>query len=459
MKQKLLHFVIGLLPFLTAAQIQFSPYVEIPTGSWASVVAIGDVNNDGLKDVVVGAGYYFDADNDYKINVFLQNNMGFLNSPIKYSYPVSYPGLKTIDIADFNNDNRNDVIIGYDTKVGIFYQNSGGTLNAVNEIQVGQAIYSLKAADLSNDGLADFAVSCASGGAMKVFFQQPGGIFNPVNYASPSYSYTEIHIADMNVDGKNDIICMTGTNTVNVFFQNTTGTFNGFIPNSSTSINGIAVGDLNNDGRPDIAASKGGNSPSAKIVLWMQNPATSLMNAPSEIAAYDIPEPIEIADLNNDGKNEIVAAHGGWNGLTVYQQNPVNYNSYTLFPIPYASHYEEQGMAIGDVNNDGRKDVAIADYGHGLVILYNTTTLDIAPNEFQKSINVYPNPAGELLNIDLVLGGKFEVEIYNMVGRQVSKATGEVSLQLNTSDLASGIYLLKIRAGDGNLAIKKFIKA
>jgi hypothetical protein len=46
-----------------------------------------------------------------------------------------------------------------------------------------------------------------------------------------------------------------------------------------------------------------------------------------------------------------------------------------------------------------------------------------------------------------------------MVGRQVSKGAGELSLQLNTSDLASGIYLLKIRSGNGNLAIKKFIKA
>ena len=40
-------------------------------------------------------------------------------------------------------------------------------------------------------------------------------------------------------------------------------------------------------------------------------------------------------------------------------------------PFPYASHYGPQGLAIGDLTGDGRPDIAIADYNHGLIVLAN----------------------------------------------------------------------------------------
>jgi len=40
-----------------------------------------------------------------------------------------------------------------------------------------------------------------------------------------------------------------------------------------------------------------------------------------------------------------------------------------LFDIPYASHYENDGIAVGDLDSDGCKDLAIADYNHGLVVV------------------------------------------------------------------------------------------
>jgi uncharacterized repeat protein (TIGR01451 family) len=56
--------------------------------------------------------------------------------------------------------------------------------------------------------------------------------------------------------------------------------------------------------------------------------------------------------------------------------------SETLYPVPYASHYDPKGLAIGDVTGDGRPDVALGDYNHGLVLLRSMTpTEDPTPPE------------------------------------------------------------------------------
>lgn len=49
----------------------FEPYSAISTGSWPEAVAIGDVNGDGLNDVVMVTSSYFNPDSDYKLFVFL----------------------------------------------------------------------------------------------------------------------------------------------------------------------------------------------------------------------------------------------------------------------------------------------------------------------------------------------------------------------------------------------------
>ena len=109
--------------------------------------------------------------------------------------------------------------------------------------------------------------------------------------------------------------------------------------------------------------------------MWYQDTVTTLLQTPPLVVpAYDIPEPIEIADLNCDNRNEIITVHGGWSKISVYEQNTSGaYGTYTKYVIPYASHYKPHGLSIGDYNNDGSKDIAIADYANGLVLLRNTS--------------------------------------------------------------------------------------
>jgi hypothetical protein len=67
-------------------------------------------------------------------------------------------------------------------------------------------------------------------------------------------------------------------------------------------------------------------------------------------------------------------AHGGWQRAGVYTRRAGGgLDAEALFAIPHSDHYEPQGIAIGDLNGDGRADLAIADPSARLIILYNTT--------------------------------------------------------------------------------------
>lgn len=75
----------------------------------------------------------------------------------------------------------------------------------------------------------------------------------------------------------------------------------------------------------------------------------------------------------------------------------------------------------------------------------------IIENEKAQVSRVYPNPAGNILNVDLVsaVDGNFNIEICDLSGRNLLEAeyplsTGLNSFSLDTKNLSSGTYLLKV---------------
>lgn len=351
----------------------------ITTGSWPEVVAIADFNNDGLNDVAIGTSMYSDPSRDFKLLIFYQDTSGNLSSPALYPYPIATNPINSIATGDLNNDQLIDIVIGYNDSIGIFYQNNSGTLNPMVSYHSGRNVDGVKIGDLNNDGLNDIAVCHWTDPFIRIFYEVLTG-FTTTTYPKQQGGYDEIDIGDLNDDGLNDLVYMSGQilSGIHIYKQSATGGLGNAINycpvSNGYSLNGFGIGDLNNDGRNDIAASKSGNNPNCKMFLLTQDSLSGLMNGPDTLLSYDIPESVEIADLNCDGRNEIITLNGGWLKASVYEQDTANeYNSFKLFSIPYASHYKPQGLSIGDINNDGRKDIAIADYNNGLVLLYNTT--------------------------------------------------------------------------------------
>jgi len=368
-----------LLTINVSGQIDFAEPVQRLVGSDVESVAIGDVNNDGLNDALVATTFYFDPEHDYSIFVFLQQADGSMAiDPVRYPYSDSYSSRTIIKIADVNNDSRNDVVFTFGDSLGIMIQNTSGSLDPVQSMHTGSSADGMDTGDLNNDGLTDIAICHWNDDFINVFYQQASAEFQKVQYPLESAGWDDLEVNDMNGDGLDDIIYMPGQMhgpAVYIFYQDsetglsTTPVGYSYEIDYYQRFHGIATGDLNNDGRNDLVGTIGGNT--AWIAVIYQNQDGNLGDA-TFLSSYDIPTPAEIADLNCDGKNEIIIGHDAWSHFSVWEQDETgNFSGYKLFgSLYYVSPY---GLAVGDMNSDSRLDVLTTSGYSTNYLMYNTS--------------------------------------------------------------------------------------
>jgi hypothetical protein len=74
-------------------------------------------------------------------------------------------------------------------------------------------------------------------------------------------------------------------------------------------------------------------------------------------------------------------------------------------------------------------------------------------NQNNLEVSVYPNPAKDVLNIEMTNEVK-SVEIYNFQGQKVLESNQK---QINVSNLSSGMYMIKVQDSENSVATKKVI--
>jgi hypothetical protein len=369
----LLLVLISLLIFqiANAEQSLFQPYVAFPVSDpYPDSVGIGDFNNDGLSDVAMTT--------NAQLYVFLQKSDGNLDTPVAYD---ARSRTTSLAVGDLNNDSRVDIVIAhpYPNTINVFFQQPDGTLAARVVYPVSTTPDAIAVGDLNNDGLDDIAISHWNAGVIGIITQTAMGTLNAmVTYPSPQAGYDDIAIGDVNGDGLNDVVKMNGQGwnpDLSVYLQNLDGTLSSAVSyyagcSPSCTGSGVDLGDVTSDGRIDVVYSYGGNRPYSRIAVFAQSQDGSLLPAVS-YAAYDSPEPVEVADVNSDGFADVLTLHGGWNAAGVFLQKNGILSPYSLYAIPSASHYKPQGFDVGDLNSDSLADLVIADSNHGLVVLYH----------------------------------------------------------------------------------------
>jgi hypothetical protein len=357
-------------PASRGAAFTLLPYETRPTGSWADTVAIGDVTGDGRADVVLATSFYFDEQNDYHVFVFPQGASGTLLPPHKKPYHQN--DFRTgIALGNFNGAGPLDVAVGADYVTLLYATAQAPWLNLGGFIGTTPAQH-LAALDLDGVDRDDFVSVTGNAGVRYLADRFGGYATQPWGLPGGGYALAK---GDLDGDAIDDLAVASAPDVpgwpagIHAIRNHRDGTLSeiGLIPGASAS--GMGIGDVDSDGVADIVVSIGGNSPGSRLVVY-RGTGGGQFGAPQELTSYDIPESLAVADMNLDGRDDVLVLHGGWVRLGVYLQGEDGtLEPERLFPIPYASHYNAQGLAVADFTGDGCPDVAIADYNNDLVTL------------------------------------------------------------------------------------------
>ena len=359
--------------------VAFEQYQYHDVGSWPAGVAIGDVTGDGRNDALMTTTFYAGEKSDGKLIVFRQRRDGSLAAPKAYPTHNGRNFLENgVAVGDLSGDGLLDAAVAVGSGVDIYVQ-EGGRLRGPTLLPVAGDTDQVEIADVTGDGLDDMVVATAQD---VLLLTNSGGTFETTTVADSAQ--LEVEVGDVNGDGRMDVVGTTQPRSMHVFPQNVDGTFGPsqdyeVLDDGEPTPAGIEAADVTGDGRTDVVVSLGGNVPYAMINVFAQRPDGTL-GSPLAYHTRDIPESVEAADLTGDGRNDVVSANGGWGSISVNLQEPdgamAPYQLYWIAQCPpdCPSVYEPKGLALGDLNGDGRVDVALADYIHGLVVLYQSST-------------------------------------------------------------------------------------
>lgn len=368
----------------------FAPGVNYPASIpsyylWAlGNTAIGDLNGDGRNDVAVleGTGY------GPHIFIYFQKADHTLGAPQVITTDLNLTG---IAIADVNNDGLAELIVSGNLTSGAsplgriyVYKQDPVThaLGAPQQYTIStDYVNGLAVADINDDGLPDVVTSgtgTGSNGVVSFLFQAGSGALGPeVTYASvPVMAGGELHVADMNNDGLNDVVLQSGWKQLAVIKQASPGTFGttpdyyavqtSYWPNFIS----FALGDLNGDGRADIAVADPGNS--GYLNIFLQTADGQLTGPTLKTVSFNVQDEVHIADMDGDGLNDIILLSYGNTVQVLYQAASHAFASIFTFYLPTASEggtNVHQAMSIGDVTGDGMPDIVASWSNEGIFVL------------------------------------------------------------------------------------------
>jgi hypothetical protein len=350
---------------------------------------------------------------------------------------------------------------------------------------------SIVIADFDGDGKPDIAVTDQDNNSITVFRNTGASpMISNTSFTAGVNFYSAggpigIVVGDIDGDGKPDIAVTNNTSSISIF-RNTgePGYINAltFAPQVSfpTSTGAsddagtanIAIGDLDGDGKPDLAVTNS-NSSKNTISIFRNTSTPGIINSTSlapkvDLAGGSTPLGLVITDIDGDGNPDIAVNNGYGTNLSVYRnistKGVIGVNSFSP-AVNFTTQYGTAGITAGDLNNDGKPDLVVSNLLANSISIFqnNASKGSITSTSFFSPVNLSTptNPVSPVIS-DFNGDGKpdialtsFELTASSSVNNPLSLFVNKISGSTITSasfatrmDLVTGGSFGKIAIGD-----------
>lgn len=345
-------------------------------GAAPGSVEVADFNGDRKPDVAVA------NEQSGTVTVLLGDGKGGLTAAKGSPFPAGHQP-NDIAVGDFNHDAKLDLAFAnHEEKhlTVLLGDGRGGFTPAPGSpfaVDVRPHTHGVAAADLNGDGNLDLVTDSWGTDQVTVLFGDgKGGFKTPgMLLSAGKHPYQRVRTADVNGDGRADILTtnLEGDN-VTILLADGKG---GFKPSAGSpfpcgdSPFFVAVGDLNGDGKPDLAIV---NAPSSTSDRQGRDGLTLLLGdgtggftkmAGSPFTTSRIPNRLAIGDVNGDGVADVAVTSTDSDNITLFLMNRGGVASSSTIAVGK----QPKGIALHDLNGDGKAEIVVANNGDGKVIV------------------------------------------------------------------------------------------
>jgi hypothetical protein len=367
----------------------FLPKNDITTSYYPHAISIADFNNDGKPDVVVAKG------SSSTVSVLTNTSS---NNTVSFSTPLELTAAgnshECAATGDLDGDGKPDLVTAntWNTSSISVFRNttSGATISFAlkADYATDNGPYSVAISDINGDGKPDIITANNGSDHISLFknTSTPGNISfdNRIDISAPTSPFS-ITASDLDGDGKPELIYTTQNTSSNVSVMKNKSTASSFSFDNPIALAGfaapfvVAVGDLDGDGLPDIAAASGGG-----YIIVKKNISTpgnlAFSGMQMTYATADYAECVAIADMDGDGKPDLAAANRGTKSVSVLRNTSssgsISFDSHVDFTVGDVPIY----LAIADLNGDQRPDIVSANSSSTFIsVLTNAIGANITP--------------------------------------------------------------------------------